>query len=67
MIDILIIGVIVFIFSLIFDKSGKKGWSKIADKFKLSSTSAFKVIGWGIVMLAAIALFGIICRKMVFG
>lgn len=67
MIIILIIGAIVFIFSLIFDKSCKKGWSKIADKFKLSSTSALKVIGWGIVLLAAITLFGIICRQLIFG
>ncbi len=67
MITILIFGAIVFILSLIFEKSNKRGLSKIIDKFKSSSISALKVIGWGIVILIGVALFFIICRYLILG
>lgn len=62
MIDVLILAAVVFVLSLIFDKSKKKGVSKIKDKFKMASSSVLPIILWGIVIIGCIALFGIICR-----
>ena len=67
MIEVLILGAIVFILSLIFDKTAKNSKSKIKDKLKMAISSWWTVIGWGLIILFCIGLFLIICRFLIFG
>lgn len=67
MIDILILGAIVFILSLIFDKTAKNSKSKIKDKLKMAISSWWKVVGWGLIIVFCIGLFLILCRFLIFG
>ena len=67
MIDILILGAIVFILSLIFDKTAKNSKSKIKDKLKMAISSWWTVVGWGLIIVFCIGLFLILCRFLMFG
>lgn len=67
MIDILILGAIVFILSLIFDKTAKNSKSKIKDKLKMAISSWWTVVGWGLIIVFCIGLFLILCRFLIFG
>lgn len=67
MIEVLILGAIVFFLSLIFDKPAKNSKSKLRDKLKMASSSWLTVTGWGLVIIFCIALFFIICRFILFG
>ena len=67
MIEIVILAVIAFVISLIFDRPAKNSKSKIMDRFKKAGSSSFTVIVFGIVILFCIALFLIICRFIIFG
>ena len=67
MIDILILGAIVFILSLIFDKTAKNSKSKIKDKLKMAISSWWTVVGWGLIIVFCIGLFLILCRLLIFG
>lgn len=67
MIEVLILGAIFFVLSLIFDKTAKNSKSKIKDKLKMASLSWFSVVGWGIVIIVCVALFLIICRFLILG
>lgn len=67
MIEVLILGIIVFILSLLFDKTAKNSKSKIKDKLKMAMSSWWTVVGWGFVIIFCIGLFLIICRFLIFG
>ena len=54
MIEVLILGAIVFFLSLIFDKPAKNSKSKLIDKLKMASSSWLTVTGWGLVIIFAL-------------
>lgn len=67
MIDVLILGVIAFVISLIFDRTAKNSKTKIKDKLKIASSACLTIVGWGALIIVCLALFFIICRFLIFG
>lgn len=67
MLEIAVLAVLAFFLSLLFDRPRRRSKTKFKDKMGTAVSAAGTVVFWGIVMIAAIVLFFVLCKFIFFG